>query len=564
MTPPPSFAKPLLTLFNQGTAVGLTDLELLRRFATRDDSAESAFAVLIERHGGMVLKVCRSVVRNLDDADDAFQATFMVLARKARTVRAADSLAPWLFGVARKVSLRASASSQRRGRFLKRLAEGSREPSREGTSTTETTALIREELERLPRRYQTAVRLCDLDGFSREEAAEALGLPVGTVKSRLSRGRSKLRERLLRRGVSPESGCCVPIVLTHTTLPPRLAALTIRAALWEIQNGTAASGVAATAAVALTEGTVQAMFMTKIKIGLLVAASAGVFAGGALVRNQPGAAFGAFAQEPADFKEAPKAVDIQTDGDESPPLPAKSVQQLMDEIPSVPREEELTPQRWLSIQREQLQEKKLQNELALLYAAKALELLEKSSAQPEDIAMARRKQKALRDQGELIDRVAESLGTEPLGFSPAASLKRDDFELNHLLAVQEAQIAVKQAVVDRSRAEVDDAASKLDYIEKLNQKGFVSHQGMQTSKTALAVATADLHAAEAELKLSRHEMDRLKAFQTRPELMRKSSRMGDSSLDAMKIEDRFNAIESKLDRLLKLNEESNAARDLKR
>ena len=105
------FARPLLTLFSAGTAVGLSDGELLHRFTSGgDDSAEMAFSVLVERHGAMVLRVCRGVTGDRTEAEDAFQSTFLILARKARTVRVGETLAPWLYGVARKVSARAVAA----------------------------------------------------------------------------------------------------------------------------------------------------------------------------------------------------------------------------------------------------------------------------------------------------------------------------------------------------------------------------------------------------------------------------------------------------------------------
>ena len=307
------FARPLLTLFSAGTAVGLSDGELLHRFTSGgDDSAEMAFSVLVERHGAMVLRVCRGVTGDRTEAEDAFQSTFLILARKARTVRVGETLAPWLYGVARKVSARAVASTQRRRRFIERFAEWTTRGSTTRADTDDSAALIREELARLPHRYQAAVRLCDLDGFSQEEAAELLRLPLGTIKSRLFRGRAKLREALVRRGFSTAWVWSVPQGVSTFTLPPQLASLAVRAALAENQGTIAAGALISSTVIALTEGSMQAMFMTKVKVAVCLAIGAGVVAGGSWARNGTGtdAAFGAFPQEPATVvagSEAPKA-----------------------------------------------------------------------------------------------------------------------------------------------------------------------------------------------------------------------------------------------------------------
>ena len=178
------------TLFHSGTIGGLTDAELLGRFADRhDESAEPAFAALLERHGPMVLRVCRSVLRNEHDAQDAFQATFLILVRRAGAVRNR---------VDRKLALR-----RRPARFLPRPrrhgpateARGPRGANRcdrsaDERNPLELAAVLHEELGRLPERYRAAVVLCYLEGQTCEAAARQLGWPVGTVKSRLARGRN--------------------------------------------------------------------------------------------------------------------------------------------------------------------------------------------------------------------------------------------------------------------------------------------------------------------------------------------------------------------------------------
>ncbi|MDR3637749.1 MAG: sigma-70 family RNA polymerase sigma factor, partial [Isosphaeraceae bacterium] len=193
-------------LFAAGTVAGLNDDELLRRFAARRDAvAEVAFAALVARHGPMVLAVCRRALADQHEAEDAFQTTFLVLARRASSVRGA-TLGPWLYGVARRVARRARADALRcranRGfdqRELK-LVNGAGEDVASAAERAEVVVLVDEELAQLSGRDRAALILCDLGGLTHEQAAERLGWPVGTVKSRQARARGRLRARLARRG----------------------------------------------------------------------------------------------------------------------------------------------------------------------------------------------------------------------------------------------------------------------------------------------------------------------------------------------------------------------------
>ena len=195
-------------LLGAGTFSGLSDLQLLERFLERrDEVAELAFAVLVERHGPMVLGVCRRIAGDPHDADDAFQATFLVLARRARSIRVEGSLGRWLFGVATRVATRARSDDRRRRLRERsgadRLEVVGSDANLTGIERAEVQAMIAREIAGLPARFQAPVLLCDLEGTSCEEAARRLGWPVGTVKSRLSRARARLRDRLTRRGLTP-------------------------------------------------------------------------------------------------------------------------------------------------------------------------------------------------------------------------------------------------------------------------------------------------------------------------------------------------------------------------
>jgi len=197
------------TLFDTGTTGGLTDGELLGRLADRpaqDDAAGPAFAALVDRHGPMVLRVCRSILRDEHDAQDAFQATFLVLVRRADAVRRQESAGSWLHGVALRVAAHARAGMARRRRHERCAGELAVTADRSGAEgvSPELAAILHEELGRLPERYRAALVLCYLEGYTCEAASRRLGWPVGTVKSRLARGRERLRGRLIRRGVVPD------------------------------------------------------------------------------------------------------------------------------------------------------------------------------------------------------------------------------------------------------------------------------------------------------------------------------------------------------------------------
>jgi RNA polymerase sigma factor (sigma-70 family) len=192
------------TLFSVGTLGSLSDGELLWLFiSSRNDAAEPAFAVLVARHGPMVLRVCQSILGNEHDAQDALQSTFLVLVRRCRTVRNAGSLGSWLHGVALRVAGCARASTARRRMHERRAALGVSAEFVQTGNEPDFAHVLHDEVDRLPPRYREAIVLCYLEGLACETAALRLGLPVGTVKSRLWRGRERLRDQLIRRGVAP-------------------------------------------------------------------------------------------------------------------------------------------------------------------------------------------------------------------------------------------------------------------------------------------------------------------------------------------------------------------------
>jgi RNA polymerase sigma factor (sigma-70 family) len=283
-------------------AVGETDGQLLERFAAGGE--EAAFAALVQRYGRLVFGVCRRVLRHAQDAEDAFQATFLVLAHKAASVRRRESVASWLYGVAYRVAAKAKADAARR-REQERQAPAMpvTEPQAD-VMARELAQFLDEELSRMPERYRAPVLLCCLAGKTQEQAARELGWPPGSMSRWLTRGKEMLRCRLLRRGITvsaPLLGTAMARLSAEAGPAPLLAAATVKAAVGSFA-GTAAGLVSARVA-ALTEGVLRTMLVTKMtltKVLLLLvgltATGAGVLAyqkggpgGGAPGGNAPGA-----------------------------------------------------------------------------------------------------------------------------------------------------------------------------------------------------------------------------------------------------------------------------------
>ena len=259
-------ARELRCLWEAGTLNGLSEGEILDRFLR--DRDERAFGVLVDRHGPMVLRTCRSLLGDHHRAEDAFQATFLVLARRGGSIRDAELLGPWLHRVARRVSSRALAESSRRRR-RERPSTDSLDLAVAPESRPDPDRLaIVEEVDRLPEHYRRPVILCDLQGLTHAEAASRLGWPIGTVKGRQSRARDLLRRRLTRRGLAAGS-----ILLARPLDAAPSAALVARllpiAAAFAARRSLTAAAVPATL-IPLTRGVLLAMTIQKSLAGLAV------------------------------------------------------------------------------------------------------------------------------------------------------------------------------------------------------------------------------------------------------------------------------------------------------
>jgi RNA polymerase sigma factor (sigma-70 family) len=267
-------------LFNVGTVGGLTDGQLLEWFTEQSgETAELAFAALVDRHGPMVLGVCRSVLRDPHSAHDAFQATFLVLVRRAKSLWVRDSLGPWLYQVAYRVASCSRSEANRRLRHETRAFElsGPRVGQEEHDDRGE---VLHEEINRLPSGCRAAVVLCYFDGLSPEQAARQLGCPVGTVQSRLARGRAKLRDRLTRRGLATALGSLGTGALAdaaQASPPAALVRTTIEAAL---PLREAALGFSDTV-IRLTEGVLRTMFFIKLRTVAVTVVTLAALAAGA-------------------------------------------------------------------------------------------------------------------------------------------------------------------------------------------------------------------------------------------------------------------------------------------
>lgn len=248
----------------------MTDRQLLERFVV--DADELAFAALVRRHGPMVLNVCRRVLHNPHDAEDAFQATFLVLLRRSEAIAQPELLGNWLYGVAYRTAKEARTRSARR-RAREQQAAQRRADETEPAGWDDVRPVLDEELSRLPDKYRVPVVLCDLQSRSRKEVAEQIGLPEGTLSSRLARARDILRQRLRRRGLALSAGA-LATGLTESaaaaSLPAPLVASTVQAVLTGSLAEAVAAGLVAAPVVSLVEGVLPSMLPSKLKMVAMV------------------------------------------------------------------------------------------------------------------------------------------------------------------------------------------------------------------------------------------------------------------------------------------------------
>jgi RNA polymerase sigma factor (sigma-70 family) len=296
-------------IFHRGTVAGLAEGKLLERFVVGGD--EAAFAAIVARHGPMVLGVCRRHLRDEHDVEDAFQATFLVLVRRAGAIRDGDRVGQWLYGVARRVAVRARANAARRHAHepnADAVVRAMAAPPSSDSQLQELRAVLDEEMARLPDSLRAPLALCYLEGLTHEEVARRLRWPVGTVRSRMARARDRLRRRLARRGVAGDDAA-LTTALAAAPVSSALLDGTVEASLSFMTGQTAAAVTSATAA-ALAEGVINAMMLAKLKIlGAATLACVLVLGGVQTYAFQFGGMGGARTSE----KAVPKTGDPHTD-----------------------------------------------------------------------------------------------------------------------------------------------------------------------------------------------------------------------------------------------------------
>lgn len=267
----------------QHDEAGVTDGQLLGRFIEQSD--EAAVAALVRRHGLMVWGVCRRILRTHHDAEDAFQATFLVLVRKAGSVRKREMVGNWLYGVAHQTALKARESAAKTFARERQVVVMPEPTVRESDLSSDLQAVLDQELSRLPDKYRVGIVLCDLEGKTRKEAARQLGLPEGTLAGRLTRGRAMLAKRLIRSGLAVLGGTLATELAQQAAtgaVPTSVMTSTIKAAT-VFAAGQTTAGLISAKVVTLTEGTVKAMFLAKLKSIVAVVVMLGFVATGATI-----------------------------------------------------------------------------------------------------------------------------------------------------------------------------------------------------------------------------------------------------------------------------------------
>jgi RNA polymerase sigma factor (sigma-70 family) len=257
----------------------LTDRQLLESFAS--SRSENAFAALVERHGAMAFAVCRRVLNHVQDAEDAFQATFLVLARRAGTVRWQTDIGDWIHAVAYRTALKARGESARRRRYALPLIDMPAVETTADLAWQELRSALDDEVRRLPAKYRRPVVLCYFEDKTYTEAAEILGIAEGTVSSRLARARERLRRRLVRRGLTLSAALLSTTVAREAlaaSVPANLLHLTIRGVVLTAAGN---AGAASSHVAALEERVLKTMFLIKLKIAMGILLGIGLVGGGA-------------------------------------------------------------------------------------------------------------------------------------------------------------------------------------------------------------------------------------------------------------------------------------------
>jgi RNA polymerase sigma factor (sigma-70 family) len=248
-----------------------SDCQLLERFVASRD--EAAFQALLQRYGGLVLGVCRRLLTQTQDIEDAFQATFLVLVRRAGDIEHGELLGNWLYGVALRTADKARSQAARRGTRQQPLLDAAGCDTTLETEWRDLRGVLDEEIDRLPAKYRIPFVLCYLQGKTNDEAAQVLACPRGTIQSRLSWARERLRQRLTRRGIVVSAGLLATLLANNSltaAVPAELAEASLRLGLLFAAGETATGAVATASGAVLARGVLKAMFLNKLKAASLI------------------------------------------------------------------------------------------------------------------------------------------------------------------------------------------------------------------------------------------------------------------------------------------------------
>ncbi len=439
-----------------------TDAQLLSRFVAGRD--EAAFAALVRRHGPMVLGVCRRLLRNPHDAEDAFQATFLVLVRRAGSVRKREAVGSWLYGVAHRTAREVRAVlARRRGHEVQ--VEALPQPAVLDPEVADWRPLLDRELFNLPEKYRAPLLLCDLQGKCRKEVARELGLPEGTLSSRLATARQLLARRLARSGLAL-SGGMLAVVLAEARAPASVPAVlfqsTIRAALGVATGQATLAGATSAHVAALTEGVLQTMFLIKLKTVAAVfggVAILGLATGGVFYQERAGAA-------DTQGKAGSKLTARADEDDNDPDRPAKPKELRRSADEAVAREREL---------RMELEKARREVEMLRAEADKQRERAEAEQRRAEAVMMRLKEEVARVHEAEQAARQDAAKATYAAAVRQAQRTSNDyaaragqaaDRDAKTALEENQKRIVQIQQQINNHRKELQERLRQLDELEK--------------------------------------------------------------------------------------------------
>ena len=490
--------------FNQD---GLADSQLLERFLAQRDAA--AFEALVRRHGPMVHGVCLRILRNHHDAEDTFQATFLVLAHKAASIVSRRTLSSWLYGVAYHTALKARAEGLRR-RAKEKEAAAMPKPQTTHEIWFHLEPLIDAALCGLPDKYRTVIVLCDLEGKTRKEVARLLNCPEGTIASRLARARDLLAGRLARQGLALSAAAVAEALAqgsASASVPSSWVFAVVQAAGWLALGQALPAGAISPQVVALKEGVLKTMLMIKLKMAMAVLLVLALMGVGATMLPAPAPAqdknFTPKQAEtnpaaPMPQKEKAKQAANSTKVKLGPTLVLKHV--ILDEMDA--------ERRTISITVDGAKDKTASSKLTRLAVPKDVEInvggLARGKLQPLPVGTRLTVELAVEQNHLVVAAITMELDLEkgePVKSTPVKSAKAADF------LKAEGDLRVAKATLDLAKANRDRWTLELERANKLVQQGVLDQQTLEETRHQCAVAEKELVVAEVRFEQASAEFE---------------------------------------------------------